>query len=344
MVFGVFHLFYTIDDVCYELDYLLMYMIPRAESLFCLFLAYLYIRMFFKLCNLIRFTYLTAKHDREIIEKGGAKRMYEGAEGTGKTLNTANEILFIAAEKDRELRLKYYLDYPFKEILKDDVDFKVLEESFNYYDSNSRYIPHLMSNFHVEYEGRENYPFDMDYFDKKKRPAEGFAVGLTEVGNDLPNSWSKLPADESKDEHNRRVKNEMFSLSRQYLGMTIVADEQRTGEVYLGFRALVNANIRLCERIKCLKPSVLIWWQNRIEEKILKAQKNNTAKRSTFYRKLSDLIQDIGFYVFISEDRDAETGKNRKEKIEFVISCDLPFSFDTRGERHKYDLYSYSPE
>lgn len=39
-----------------------------------------------------------------------------------------------------------------------------------------------MSNYKIEYDGKENYPFDMAYFDQEKRLAEGFTMSLTESG------------------------------------------------------------------------------------------------------------------------------------------------------------------
>lgn len=345
ILYSAFKALYTIDDVCYELDLFLMYGDLFRKDLICsVGLFWMCFRQFFKNLNLIRFTYLTSKHDKEIIEKGGAKRMYEGVEGSGKTLNTANETLYLACEKDREMRLKYYLQYPFREQLSNDIDFNVLQDSFNFYEDNPEKIPHLMSNFKMTYQGRENYPFSMQYFDKVKRPAEGFAVGITEIGNDLPNSMSKMPADTKNDKLHRAEKVEMFSLSRQYLNMHIVADEQRSGEVFLGFRALAATNYRIIERIKCLKPTFLMFILNLLEDLILWLKKKNKAFLTTFYKQLEDLIQDIGFYLFIIRERDVETGKKEKENLSFVVSCDLPYDFDTRGERYKYTLYGNKPQ
>lgn len=344
LFFSIFNALYTIDDVCYHVDVFLMYLRPTKDFVLSGILFWFCFRQFFKDANLIRYTYLMIKHDEDIIENGGSKRMYEGAEGTGKTLNTANEALFLAAKKDRDMRLRYYLSVPFREELKDDKDFKVLEESFNFYENHLENIPHLMANFKIKYEGREQYDFNMQYFDKEKRPPEGLSVALTEVGNLLPNSWSKMPADAENDPYKRAIKSEMFSLSRQYLDMHVVSDEQRTGEVFLGFRSLSSRNFRLVERIKVLKPTFLMFILRRIENKILKKGEKNTQKRSKRYRKLEDVIQDIGFYLFVMEDREAQDGHVKREKVISVISCDLPFEFDTRGERYKYTLYSHTPE
>lgn len=339
---------YTIDDVAFELDYYFMYGFSDLRwQLFTVIIAFwFFFRQIFKLLNLVKFTVLTARHDNEVVEHGGHKRMYEGEEGLGKTINTANDTLLIACENDRSLRLAYYLKYPYSAALQNDPDFKILRESFEYFEKNGHYLPHVMANFKIIYEGRKNYPFSMEYLDQTKRLAEGFACGLTELGNILPNSWSRIPADEEKDKKNNnlRTKNETLSLSRQFFDLTIIADEQRTGEVFLGFRSVVSNNKRITARKKVLKPYFLMRIHSWLENRVLSRKTRTTRFLSAFYTKLGLLIEDIGFYVFTYEVREAREGKVEEKDLSFVISCDVPFEFDTRGERFKYKLYSNSPE
>ena len=284
------------------------------------------------------------KHDKEILTYGN-KVVFEGPEGLGKTLNTANTALFLAVEKDREMRLRYYLDYPFRAGLGSNKDFKVLEDSFNYYEENAvfnekkqAYIPHLMANFKIEYQGRRSYPFDMGILDQKVRPPEGLSVALTEIGNSLPNSESRIPK-EDKTGFNGKVKQMTLSLTRQWFLMNIIADEQRTGEIFLGFRSVISNNYSLIERKNILEPHFLIKVKNMIGNKVLRRKKKNKRFRSKIYNFLTDLIQDIGFYRFVYESKDAETSSLKEENLTFIISKDLPFKFDTRGEREKYSLY-----
>ena len=343
--FYIFFKYYSLDAVAYELDYFMFYGFKDLRiELFSTCIAFWFaFRQFFKDCNLIRFTHRMRSDEKKIIESGGYKRMYEGAEGLGKTLNTAYETLLIACVNDADMRFRYFLDYPYREELKDDEDFKVLESSFNYFESHPDKIPHLMANFYIEYDGKREYPFTMDYFDKKKRPAEGFACGLTEIGNDLPNSESRI-SKKDESEFNAKTKQEVLSVLRQLYLMTIVADEQRTGEVFLGFRALVTSNNKITERIKVLKPAFLMSVLNFVKGLINLFGKKNKKFLSVTYRKLFDVVQDIGFYVFVLVERDGEKGTvlNTSER---VMSCDLPFKFDTRGERKKHlDMYLRSPE
>lgn len=403
--FPLFLCFYTIDDVAYELDYFTMYGFSRLGPLLLISTAFwFFLRQSAKDLNFIRFYWGSCLHAENVVKQGGYKRAIDGDEGTGKTLNNAYDTLLIGAAKDRAMRLAYYLKAPYSDELRDDVDFNVLRESFEYFERNGLNIPHVMANFEIIYKGKKNYPFSMEYLDQTKRLAEGFACGITEMGNILPNAWSKLPAGDKEDPFNRRVKNETLSLSRQFFDLTITADEQRTGEIFLGYRSLVTFNRHLVEKKKVCRPIFLEKIQNILRKKVFKTGKlleaikattsdvefrlykhyvtqqrafescdvrsidetlsrektlftqlrqckkdykkvNKRARKvSLRYRKLAVLIEDIGFYKFTYELRDPQTNALIAENMHFVIPCDIPFEFDTRGERFNYDLYSHVPE
>lgn len=370
--FGLFLGLYTIDELCLELDYFLAYTIFDLRWQFVLIATsfWFFFRQLMKDINLVRFTWMTHVHDKEIIKKGGYKRTYEGNEGTGKTTNVAYDTLMLACEKDKQMHLTYYLKLPFADKLEEDVDFKVLTESFEFYEDNSDKIPHLMANFDISYQGLKNYPFSMEYLDQTKRLAEGFVCGLTELGNELPNSWSRIPADPKKDKNNARMKSTTLSLCRQFFDLTIVGDEQRTGEIFLAFRALVTENKDLRERKKCLRPLFLEFVLNCFERKVFRLgdkilrlknkikeypERNRYCRKvkklyrplrrwATLYIKLSRLIRVLGFYKATYDLRDATSNLLLEEGLTAVISADLPFEFDTRGERFNYNLYAESPE
>ena len=371
---------YTLDDVAYYLDLFTMLGLGALsfDFLLCLALFWFSFRQFFKDVNLIRFLWKSRYHILEVRERG-AKVSYEGPEGTGKTLNVANDTLIIADEKDRKMRLEYYKKLPFRDKLltEGDVDFKVLEDSFNYYEENEYYLPHVMANFSLVYRGRKNYPFDMAFLDQEKRLAEGFSLGLTEVGNILPNAWSRIPADESKDDNKLRIKSETLSLSRQYADLTITYDEQRTGEVFLGLRALNSENRALKEKINCLEPKFLMMIRDLIEDRkvarlgdklvSLREQlyfKSNGLKRLDLnlrkkhdkvlkrlrkavrmYDVINALCQRIGFYMFIYDSKESQDAtKKIKENECFVVPRYFPFRFDTRGLRYNYRLFNRKPD
>lgn len=379
IVFTIYLTNFTLDDVAWHLDNLTMNGIfaLTPDFFFCVFSFWFAFRQIFKDLNVLRFYLKAKKHEEEVIARG-AKSSYEGAEGTGKTLNVANDTLLHAVEKDRKMRLEYIMKLPFRDKLlaEGDLDFKVLEESFFYYEKNKNNIPHFMSNFTVVFDGKKNYPFSMEYLDQERRLAEGFALGLTEVGNDLPNAWSRLPANPEKDVNKLKIKSETLSLSRQYFDLTITYDEQRTGEVFLGLRALNCGNRFLTRRESALDPKFLMLVRNFIEdkkiipigEKVLKLRERlfdetgtlvllndkllkqynklltKLEKHVKFFNFIDKLCKRIGFYLFYYVNKDSQDGKKEGEEEYFVTPKYFPFRFDTRGLRYDYDLYKEKPD
>ncbi len=337
---------YTIDDLCFELDVALGYgLFERPVELALVLITFsFFVYSFFRCMNVIRYASRSKKHIEETVENPTAKRAYEGVEGTGKTLNTASDVLYLSAEEDEALRLRYYLKYPFREELKDDQDYKALKESYDYYESHSNKIPHLMLNFKMKYRNREQYDFDMGYINQEKRLAEGFVIGLTEVGNLLPNTESKMSKRAKNDEFKAKEKTEFLSLSRQFTATKMVYDEQRTGEVFLPLRSVTGLNILLTDRRKVLNPFFLIFLHTRLKNRILRRREKTTKFEAKLYNAMHELIEDIGYYVFTYSDKEAIKDKVKSEDNTFVISCDIPFEFDTRGERYKYRLFANKPE
>lgn len=338
---------FTIDDLAYEIDYFTLWGFAdfRINLVWVCTTFFFMFRQFFKDCNLIRFTFLMRKHDKEVTESGGNKRLYDGVEGSGKTMTNANDTLFIACKKDVAMRLAYYLKYPYKEQLKDDLDYKVLCESFNFYGERSdEYIPHLMSDFDITYKGRKNYQWSMDFLDQKKRPAEGFAVAITEIANKLPNAWSRVPGDEKKDKHNMKVKSETLSLTRQWYDMTIIGDEQRAGEVVLAFRSVCSQTRHLLGWKKVLSPKFLETLLSALKRRILKRKEKTSKLLSFCYVRLERLVNRMGFRAISYQDKEAITDRMGDKEEFFVLSCDLPFIYDTRYERKNYKDYGNPPD
>jgi len=340
---GLFFAHFTIEELCLELDYFMMYGLIkfRPQIIIMGYLFWQFVKYLFKVLNCIRFTWRTVKDIDKIMDNPVSKRAFEGVEGVGKTLLTAYVVLFLACKADDSLRMRYYLMCPFKDKLKDDLDFKVVKDAYEYYEKNKDKIPHVMLNFKMKYRKQEQYDFDMAYLDMKKRIAEGMVVGLTEVGNILPNSESKIKKKEDEnDDFFAKIKTEFLSLSRQYTALKMVYDEQRTGEVFLGLRSVTAINNLLEQRQKVLAPHFLIRIHNILGRIVNRKGVNTGAKLSKLYTWLEGQIEDIGFYVFTYADKEAIKDKVRSKDNQLVISCDLPFEFDTRGERYKYPLFS----
>ena len=346
IVLPLFPLFYTIDDLAYELDYFMMYglIAPRWQLVTCVLSGYLFVRQFFKDVNLLLFIIASKKHDEDVIAFGGHKRVFDGIEGVGKTLNATNDAVILACDKDEKMRFEYYLNYPFADDLKDDVHYKVLCDSYKFYKAHPDLVPHLMANYKIEYDGKVSYPFDMRYLDQEKRLAEGFTMSLTELADLLPNSWSKMPKDESKDDHKVIKKNETLSKSRQWFDLTIVSDEQRMGEVFIGFRSTSGLGRSLTGRKTCLKPVFLGFVERLLHNRIMRKKEKTSRLLSRVYTLVHNVTNVIGFYKFEYVDRDVITSKNKSDTFKFVVPRNFLFKYDTRGEREKYSLYSAKPE
>ena len=345
---ALFFELYSIDKLCLELDRFTMTDDASHvhELAIMLALFWFWLRSFFRSINVLRRTINSVQHENDVIENPVAKRAYEGIEGTGKTINTANDTLILSAEENRKLRLRYFLMCPFKDKLKDDPDFKAVKESYEFYNTHPDNIPNLMLNFKMKYKGRVQYDYDEAYINQEKRLAEGFVIGLTEAGNLLPNSESKMGKEKKgkKDPFKPKEKTEFLSLSRQYTATKMVYDEQRTGEVFLPLRSVTGSNYRLDERRKVLPAHFLQFVLDKLEDLIQKAEEKTPKWLSISYKKLADLIEDIGFYVFTYTDKEAIKDRVKSENNEFVIPCDIPFEYDTRGERYKYRLFAKTPE
>ena len=344
--FPLFLIFYDLDKVAFELDFFLMYGFTylRWQLLTTVLCFYFFLRQIFKDLNLIIYAIRAANHDSDVIMFGGHKRVFDGIEGVGKTLNATNDAVILACDKDEKMRFEYYLNKPFAEELANDKHYKALCDSYEYYKAHPDKVPHLMANYKIEYDGKDNYSFDMKYFDQEKRLAEGFTMSLTELADLMPNSWSKMPKDESKDDHKVIKKNETLSKSRQWFDLTVVSDEQRMGEVFIGFRSTSGLGRSLTGRKRILRPKFLRLLEKILYNRIMRRKEGTSKRLSRAYCFLHKISDSIGFYEFEYQDRDVITSKGKTEVQTFVIPCRFLFKYDTRGEREKYSLYSSKPE
>lgn len=121
---------------------------------------------------------------------------------------------------------------------------------------------------------------------------------LTELADLMPNSWSKMPKDESKDDHKVIKKNETLSKSRQWFDLTVVSDEQRMGEVFIGFRSTSGLGRSLIGRTRCLRPKFLQIIERRLYNLIMWRKEKTSKLLSRLYCFTHKLSDSIGFYEF----------------------------------------------
>ena len=344
--FPLYLTFYNLDIVAFELDYFLMYGFEsfRFNLLGALFCFGFFLRQICKDLNLIIFTIRAIKHDEDVIAFGGHKRLFDGIEGIGKTLNLTNDAVLLACDKDEKLRFEYYLKKPFEKKLKNDKYYKTLCDSYEFYKAHPDKISNLMANYKIQYDGKESFKFDIDYFKQDKRLAESVVMALTELADELPNSWSKIPKDEKNDPHKVIKMNETLSKSRQWFDLTIVSDEQRMGEVFIGFRATTGLGRSITGREKCLVPKFLKIIERLLYKRVMRKQERTSKFLSWLYTFVHRITESIGFFEFKYIDRDVLTSKGKTEERTFVIPCRFLFRYDTRGERDKYPLYERKPE
>lgn len=346
LIFFLTFRFLTLDSIAYELDYFLMYGIffLRWQIFHTVILSFLFLRQVCKDINFIIFTIMSAQHDKDVIAVGGYKRIYDGIEGVGKTLNVTNDAVLLACDKDEQMRFEYYIGKAMGKTPENSPEFKVLKQSFDFYKNNPDKIPHLISSYKIEYDGKKSYPFDLSYLDQKIRPPESAVMALSELGQILPNSLSRMPTDPKKDKNNILKKNETLSKSRQWFDLTIVSDEQRMGETVLYFRSVCGSGKSLSQRETVLKPIFLDILTRFLRKRVLKKKDKTKRGLARLYLISNKLSRSIGFYDFIYKDRDVISGSEKSKDLHFVIPRFFLFKYDTRGERENYPLLMANPQ
>ena len=144
----IFAKLFTIDGVALALDEITMGIITIKAIITVIWTSFL-IRFFFKMVNFIIYSVYTVKYDKEQITYGYTQTD-EGVQGVGKTLTLGNKLVFTAAEKDRQQRIKYYTALPFAEEYTGSQlrDYNVLKSAYSFYENNPdktfRYSPLLV--------------------------------------------------------------------------------------------------------------------------------------------------------------------------------------------------------
>lgn len=270
--------------------------------------------------------------------------MWDGAPGTGKTFTSIYLACYQAVVLWDELVTQYLLHMPFAAKYLYEykqgknnfwIAYKAIYDSIKFYNENG-YIPCCYSNVKFKLCGKEPIPLTREHFQQRKRFAE-YNVKLMDEGAELlPNSMRTNNG--FKDSLHVNDINNYLSLFRQYDEGHIISNDQRGGELFLGFRAVLNVTNYLIEQRTLLSPRFLHWLYNKIVARIKKRGFNTSRRLSLFLFRLDALIKDIGFRRFYYVRTLGADGrmKNDKGVHSYVLPCDVPFTYDDRARRNEY--------
>ena len=178
----------------------------------------------------------------------------------------------------------------------------------------------------------------------KKRLPEHNVKCYDEIANDISNVM-RLSKNAEDDELQANKINEYASLDRQYTGGYSLSNDQRLGEIYLGFRSVMGLRKRLLRKEEICKPALLIKILNKLKTKVLKQGENCTLKLSEKCKKLETLIKKIGFLkiYYIEELGQEDLSKKEKQELKqiiginnYVLAVDVPFSYKHRAKFVEY--------
>ena len=306
-------------------------------------LVWLFIRRFVPFCKIFYYR-KEIKRFHFDINMSNRCVMWDGAPGTGKTFSSIYLACYQSLLLWEELITQYLIRIPFAaQYLLDYrqgksnfwTAYKAVWDSVKFYNENG-YIPCCYSNVKFVFCGKEPIPLDLKYFQQKKRFAE-FNIKLLDEGAELlPNTMRTNNG--FKDPLNVNDINNYLSMFRQYDEGHIIFNDQRGKEVFNGARAVFNVTNYLIEQKTIMSPRFLRWLYGFLVGRIKKREVNTSRKLSAFLIWLDELIKDIGFRRFYYVRTLGAEGrmKNDKEIHDYVLPCDVPFTYDDRARRHEY--------
>lgn len=306
-------------------------------------LVFVFIRRFVPFCKVFYYRNEVRRFHCD-INMSNRCVMWDGAPGTGKTFSSIYITCYQALILWEELVTQYLIRMPFAAKYlweyqqgKNNVwvAFKAVYDSIKFYNENG-YIPCCYSNVRFVFCGKEPIPLTLEYFQQKKRFAE-FNVKLAdEFAEMLPNTMRTNNG--FKDALHVNDINNYLSMFRQYDEGHMILNDQRGTEVFKGARSVFNVTNYLIEQRAIMRPRFLEWLYAFIVGCIKKRGINTSRRLSSFLFKLDELIKDIGFRRFYYVRTLGADGrmKNDKEVHDYLLPCDVPFSYDDRARRGEY--------
>ena len=270
--------------------------------------------------------------------------MWDGAPGTGKTFSSIYITCYQSLLLWEELITQYLIHMPFAakylweyEKGKSNIwiAYKAVFDSIKFYNENG-YIPCCYSNVKFVFQGKEPIPLTLAHFQQRKRFAEYNVKLADEFAEMLPNTMRTNNG--FKDDLKVNDINNYLSMFRQYDEGHMIVNDQRGTEVFKGARSVFNVTNYLVEQRTIMRPRFLEWLYAFIIARIKKRGQNTSRKLSAFLFKLDELKKDIGFRRFYYVRTLGADGrmKNDKEVHDYLLPCDVPFSYDDRARRNEY--------
>ena len=303
----------------------------------------LFLRRFVPFCRALHYCNEVRKFHKT-INMSNRCIMLDGAPGTGKTFSSIYLACYQAVILWDNLVTQYLLHMPFSAKYKWEYEqgknnfwiaYKAVYDSIQFYNKNG-FIPCCYSNIKFKLEGKEPIPLELKHFQQKKRFAEYNIKLLDEGAEVLPNTMRTNNG--FKDDLHINDINNYLSMFRQYDEGHFIMNDQRGTEMFKGARSVFNVTNYLVEQSNLLSPRILRRVYDFFVNRIKKRGINTSRRMSSFLFRLYDLINDIGFRRFRYVQTVGAEGrmKNNKEIQDYVLPCDVPFTYDDRARRHEY--------
>ena len=342
---GLFWGFFGLREVFVSLDVVSAFYLPGLlKAVIC----FLFFAMAIKSTYTFYGVYVNVKRVAEKIEDVKAYKYsvgYDGEQDSGKTFTMTYDGIILSEVKYEDLLFEVYHDMPLvDEFEKKNDEFKLAlykakRESLEFYKNHDDKIPCFVSNYDVTYKDKKNFKLKYNHFVMKKRMPENAVACADEFANMFGNEQRKK-ANESEDVKNINDANKFASLHRQYLNLTLLSNDQRLGEIFIGFRTTMGKRFHIDDKEERYTPELLLKIRSFFYNRILDKGENNTAKLSKIYDKIDYYVKRIGFLKLYYVNERGVVGNEKKEKDIKVMSLgkDIPFYYKHRGEFMNYPL------
>ncbi len=286
------------------------------------------------------------KQTNELLLSVGCSCGVDGQQGVGKTRLLVYMLVLQACAKMRTLALKYFIDYPLKDKLKeraengDDVDwiaFQNREDAIEFYfRENPDRIPGAYSNILVTWNDKKPYYLEKEHFTMKKRLHEGNVKLLSEADNVLANTIRK---GKKKDKESNEANDidEFVGLDRQYTDGMLLTDSHANGAIFKSIRDCQQVKLHLLRSEYTYCPKALKRYHKKLEEKVLKAQFEMQIPLRNKIKRVEALMRNVGFTkIYYIKENGVDKTKTLTEERFLVLPNQVPYAYNDRVLQKQY--------